>query len=75
MMPASSLRKDDGGGEGLRTLQQAAQFLGVSLSTIYRLGSKHELELLKIGERGTRVTQASLDRYVANAPRMIPDRK
>jgi excisionase family DNA binding protein len=58
----------------LRTLKDAAKFLEVSEATIYRLSKSGELELIKIG-RGTRVTQASLDRYVANATRMVPNRK
>jgi excisionase family DNA binding protein len=60
--------------EGLRTLKAGAKFLGVSESTVYRLGIKGELELIKVGGR-TCVTQSSLSRYIKNAKRVIPNRK
>lgn len=58
----------------LRTLKDAADFLGVSQSQLYRLGIAGDIDLVKIG-RNTRVTQASLERYVKNAQKMIPKRK
>ena len=54
----------------LRSMKEAALFLGVSSDTIRRLGNSGELELIKIGHRTTRVTQASLDRFVKE--RTIP---
>ena len=41
--------------------------LNVSTTQIYRLTRKGELDMLKIG-RATRVTQASLDSYIAKRP-------
>ena len=52
-----------------RTIMYAARFLRVSESTIYRLGHRGEIEMLKVG-RSTRVTQASLDRFIENAKRL-----
>ena len=60
---------------GLRTLKGACRFLGVSPSKLYRLCKDGEIELVKIGMRGTRVTQASLDRYIKNAKRVTINRK
>jgi excisionase family DNA binding protein len=59
---------------GLRTTKSACRFLGVGLSTLYRLSKTGEIELVKIGARGTRVTQASLDRYINNAKRVVSKR-
>ena len=41
--------------------------LGVSVAQIYRFARRGELEMIKIG-RSTRVTQASLDSYIAKRP-------
>lgn len=53
----------------LQTVKGAMAFLGVGRDTIYRLHSRGEIEMIKVG-RGTRVTQASLDQYVKNAKRL-----
>jgi len=63
----SSVIDDDA--VALRTVASAAKFLGVSESTIYELGKKGELEMVKVG-RSTRVTQVSLEQYVRNAKRV-----
>jgi excisionase family DNA binding protein len=52
------------------TLKEASQFLGLSIPTLYRLGKKGDIELIRVGERGTRVTKVSLDRYLKNAKRV-----
>jgi excisionase family DNA binding protein len=65
---------DETGRVGLRTLKSAARFLGLSVSSIYRLCQSGELELVKIGPRGTRVTQTSLDQYIKTAKRVTPTR-
>lgn len=57
---------------GLRSVRDAAKFLGVSVSQIYLMCDRGELDLVKIGLRGTRITQASLDAFVRNAPRVAP---
>ena len=72
-MPVSEV-SEDAADAGLRTVKEAARFLGVSRSQIYRLGQSEAIELVKVGERATRVTQASLTRFVKNAKRMIPQR-
>jgi excisionase family DNA binding protein len=64
-MPGS----DDG--TRLQTIKDAARMLKISAQTIYRLGQRGELELIKVGAR-TRVTQASIDHYIDNAKRVVP---
>lgn len=58
---------------GLRTMKSAMRFLGISKTQIYRLCDSGELEVVKIGPRGSRVTQASLDAYVAALKRKQPN--
>jgi excisionase family DNA binding protein len=74
-MNAAAHIADDDDVVGLRTMKSAQRFLGVSKSQIYRLCDSGELELVKIGPRGTRVTQASLDAYVAALKRFTPHRR
>ena len=50
----------------LRTIKEAAQFLKVGQTTIYRLGRAGVLDLIKVG-RSLRVTRFSLNRFIENA--------
>lgn len=52
------------------TVKQAAEFLTVSLTTIYDLCREGQLAHVRIGcGRGTiRITRAALDRYVRQGP-------
>jgi excisionase family DNA binding protein len=60
---------------GLRTLKVGAEFLGVSISQMYRLASAGQIDFVKVGSRGTRVTQDSLDRFIKSAKPMVPKPK
>ena len=40
-------------------------------STIYRLGNRGDIELIRIGQRITRVTQFSLDRFIKTAEETV----
>jgi len=68
MMAAAAA--ENGDHVGLRTVRDAGRFLGISKTQIYRLCRSGDLELVKIGPQGTRVTQASIDRYISNAKRV-----
>jgi excisionase family DNA binding protein len=61
--------------DAVRTVKDAGKFLGVSSSQIYRLAKDGKLDLVKFGRRSTRVTQASLNRFVQSAERVVPKRK
>ena len=69
-MPSSDPGDDVADRSPLLTLNEAAQFLGVSKTQLYRLARAGQIELLRVGQRSTRVTQASLDSYVKNAKRV-----
>jgi len=60
---------DDGGDVKLRTVKDAARQLSVSRAQVYRLIDTGKLEIVKGGARMTRVTQVSIDQYVAGLPR------
>jgi excisionase family DNA binding protein len=49
---------------GLRSIEEAQEFLGCGRSRIYELIKSGKLDTVKFG-RFTRVTQRSLDRFVA----------
>ena len=61
--------------DGLRTVKDAMKFLRVGRDTIYRLSNRGELHMIRVGTRGTRITQASLDAYVKNAKRVNTKRQ
>lgn len=46
------------------TVAEAAQYLSVSERTVWGLIAAEQLDIMRIGERSTRVTRASLDNYV-----------
>ena len=49
----------------LLKVTSAMKKLDVCRATIYRMASRGELELVKISERATRVTVASIERAIA----------
>jgi len=49
---------------GLFTVEEAAQYLGVSPGTLRNWLSMKRIEYVKVG-RLTRISQAALDRYIA----------
>lgn len=49
----------------LYKVSSAMKKLDVCRATIYRMASRGELELVKIGERATRVTAESIERAIA----------
>lgn len=51
-------------------INPTAQLIGVSRATIYRLAKAGELDIVKLSERASGITRASIARY-ANA-RSIP---
>ena len=55
-MPRRKLPRDVDAEPALRTVEETAVLLGVSVAQIYRLARRGELDMLKIG-RSTRVTQ------------------
>ena len=62
----------DNGEVGLRTLASTAKFLAVGRTTVYHLCVRGELETVNVGRRGhrgTRITQASIDRYIMKLSR------
>ena len=62
--PAARLgARSPGLGEGLLTLRQVAQYLGVSLKTVRRLVSTSKLHCIRVG-RVLRFQKADLFRYV-----------
>jgi excisionase family DNA binding protein len=50
----------------LMKIERAAQQLDCSPDMVYRLAGEGVLERVVIGERGVRVTAASVERYVAD---------
>ena len=50
---------------GLLSLDEAAQYLGVSLGTLRNWTSMRRVEFVKVG-RLTRFTQSALDRYISS---------
>jgi len=56
----------------LRTLASTRKILGLGRTRVYQMCKTGELELVEIGRRGKRVTQASIDQYVKNAKRVQP---
>ena len=61
MMSKTSSRAND---SGLRSIEDAQEFLGCGRSRVYELIKSGKLDSVKFG-RFTRVTQRSLDRFVA----------
>jgi predicted DNA-binding transcriptional regulator AlpA len=49
----------------LYKVSTAMEMLDVCRSTIYRMGARGELEIVKIGVRATRVTAQSIERAIA----------
>lgn len=49
----------------LYKVSSAMKKLDVCRATIYRMANRGELELIKISERATRVTAASIERAIA----------
>lgn len=60
-MSKTSSRAND---SGLRSIEDAQEFLGCGRSRVYELINSGKLDIVKFG-RLTRVTQRSLDRFVA----------
>jgi len=56
----------------LRTIKSACRFLGCSHTHLYDLRDQGLIEIVKIGRRGSRVTQVSLDKYLASVERTKP---
>ncbi len=50
--------------QALYKVTSAMKKLDVCRATIYRMASRGELELVKISERATRVTAASIERAI-----------
>jgi excisionase family DNA binding protein len=61
--PMPDTSKDDD--VGLRSIKSSAKFLGVGLTRLYELIKSGELDVVKVGTRGTRITQESLNRFIA----------
>jgi excisionase family DNA binding protein len=55
---------------GLRTLEDAGRYLGVSQRTLYRLASSGAIDIVKIGQRRSRIPVESLVRYVRRVKRI-----
>jgi len=51
--------------QALYKVTSAMKKLDVCRATIYRMASRGELELVKLSERATRVTAASIERAIA----------
>lgn len=51
--------------QSLYKVSSAMKRLDVCRATIYRMASRGELELVKIGQRATRVTAESIERAIA----------
>jgi excisionase family DNA binding protein len=51
--------------QSLYKVSNAMKLLDVCRATIYRMASRGELELVKIGQRATRVTADSIERAIA----------
>lgn len=51
--------------QALYKVTSAMKKLDVCRATIYRMASRGELELVKLGERATRVTAESIERAIA----------
>jgi len=49
----------------LYKVSTAMEMLDVCRATIYRMGARGELEIVKIGQRATRVTAQSIERAIA----------
>lgn len=49
----------------LYKVSSAMKRLDVCRATIYRMAARGELELVKIGQRATRITAESIDRAIA----------
>jgi excisionase family DNA binding protein len=49
----------------LYKVSNAMKRLDVCRATIYRMAARGELELVKIGQRATRITAESIDRAIA----------
>jgi len=54
-------------------INPAAQLLGLSRATIYRLIKAGELDLVKLSERASGITRASLARYANSRSIPLPD--
>jgi excisionase family DNA binding protein len=55
---------DDDDEPKLRTIKAAMRVLGVGKTTIYELVNAGKLKKVKVGPRGSRITQDSLDEYL-----------
>lgn len=51
--------------QALYKVTSAMKRLDVCRATIYRMANRGELELVKLGERATRVTAESIERAIA----------
>ncbi len=51
--------------QALYKVTSAMKKLDVCRATIYRMANRGELELVKLGERATRVTAESIERAIA----------
>lgn len=52
------------GGERLLTVPQVAERMMVGVRKVWRLISRRELPIVKVGARGTRVRERDLDSYI-----------